>query len=262
MPGPALSWLGTWRLDRVGRRSRFGFSKVTAVSSTGFAFGAQTYPNLESIELKEVEALTPTAFTKWLRFRTMDFRAFVHELKHVQIIADGEPDSMRENALWRRLGVLVTPGGNEQLVFRVGATDALSSISYRCWDGKRGERPVTTENSSETPRGTRGGLDSPIIRRAPRISGDDVLRAADDLVLEGLRPTIDRIRVRLGRGSPNTIQEHLDTWWTKLGGRLRDIPGQEVRTALMRASTTASVRLSGSLIRMTNRDRRSTNVAM
>jgi Plasmid replication region DNA-binding N-term len=48
------------------------------------------------------------------------------------------------------------------------------------------------------------------------------------LVLEGLRPTIDRVRVRLGRGSPNTIQEHLDTWWTKLGSRLRDIPGQEI----------------------------------
>jgi DNA repair exonuclease SbcCD ATPase subunit len=93
---------------------------------------------------------------------------------------------------------------------------------------KRGGRPVTTENSSEVPRGIRGGADSSIIRRAPRISGDDVLRAADDLVLEGLRPTIDRVRVRLGRGSPNTIQEHLDTWWTKLGARLRDIPGQEV----------------------------------
>jgi hypothetical protein len=87
---------------------------------------------------------------------------------------------------------------------------------------------VTTENGSETLRSTRGGVDSAIIRRAPRISCDDVLRAADDLVLEGLRPTIDRVRVRLGRGSPNTIQEHLDTWWTKLGGRLRDIPGQEV----------------------------------
>ncbi len=87
---------------------------------------------------------------------------------------------------------------------------------------------MTTENGSETLRGTRSGVDPAIIRRSPRISCDDVLRAADDLVLEGLRPTIDRVRVRLGRGSPNTIQEHLDTWWTKLGGRLRDIPGQEI----------------------------------
>ena len=44
------------------------------------------------------------------------------------------------------------------------------------WDGKRGGRQVTTDNSSEVPRGMRGGADSSIIRRAPRISGDDVLR--------------------------------------------------------------------------------------
>lgn len=43
----------------------------------------------------------------------------------------------------------------------------------------------------------------------------------------GERPTIDRVRMRLGRGSPNTINEHLDAWWAKLGARLRDLPGQE-----------------------------------
>jgi hypothetical protein len=87
---------------------------------------------------------------------------------------------------------------------------------------------VTTVSGSETLPDTRGGVDSVLIRRAPRISCDDVWRAADELVLEGLRPTIDRVRVRLGRGSPNTIQEYLDTWWTKLGSRLKDIPGQEL----------------------------------
>jgi DNA repair exonuclease SbcCD ATPase subunit len=33
--------------------------------------------------------------------------------------------------------------------------------------------------------------------------------------------------MRLGRGSPNTINDHLDDWWTKLGARLRDLPGHE-----------------------------------
>ena len=36
--------------------------------------------------------------------------------------------------------------------------------------------------------------------RAPRISQRDVIDAADALLLEGHRPTIDRIRMRLGRG--------------------------------------------------------------
>lgn len=64
-------------------------------------------------------------------------------------------------------------------------------------------------------------------RRAPRISQADVFRAADELLVQGDRPTIDRVRMRLGRGSPNTINDHLDTWWAKLGARLRDLPGHE-----------------------------------
>lgn len=64
-------------------------------------------------------------------------------------------------------------------------------------------------------------------RRAPRISQADVFRAADELLVQGDRPTIDRVRMRLGRGSPNTINDHLDAWWLRLGARLRDIPGQE-----------------------------------
>lgn len=68
---------------------------------------------------------------------------------------------------------------------------------------------------------------APFARRAPRISQADVFRAADELLVEGHRPTIDRVRMRLGRGSPNTINDHLDDWWAKLGSRLRDVPGHE-----------------------------------
>jgi chromosome segregation ATPase len=66
-----------------------------------------------------------------------------------------------------------------------------------------------------------------VLRRAPRISQVDVFRAADELLVQGDRPTIDRVRMRLGRGSPNTINDHLDAWWTRLGARLRDLPGRE-----------------------------------
>ncbi len=48
----------------------------------------------------------------------------------------------------------------------------------------------------------------------------DVDRAADALLREGERPTIERIRARLGRGSPNTINPLLDAWWKRLAGRL------------------------------------------
>lgn len=72
------------------------------------------------------------------------------------------------------------------------------------------------------------GRVAPFVRRSPRISQADVFRAADELLVEGHRPTIDRVRMRLGRGSPNTINDHLDAWWAKLGSRLRDLPGREL----------------------------------
>ena len=45
----------------------------------------------------------------------------------------------------------------------------------------------------------------------------DVWDAADALLLEGARPTIERIRQKAGRGSPNTVGPYLDTWFKGLG---------------------------------------------
>jgi hypothetical protein len=67
-----------------------------------------------------------------------------------------------------------------------------------------------------------------VIRRAPRVREEEVASAADGLLLEGDRPTVERVRQRLGRGSPNTIALFLDRWWAQLGARLRDMPGQEL----------------------------------
>ena len=86
----------------------------------------------------------------------------------------------------------------------------------------------TPEDDVETGHGVETeGIVTPFARRAPRISQADVFRAADELLVAGHRPTIDRVRMRLGRGSPNTINDHLDAWWAKLGSRLRDVPGHE-----------------------------------
>lgn len=52
------------------------------------------------------------------------------------------------------------------------------------------------------------------------ITQSDVDRAADTLLAQGERPTVDRIRQFLGTGSPNTVTRLLDVWWKALGGRL------------------------------------------
>ena len=48
----------------------------------------------------------------------------------------------------------------------------------------------------------------------------DVSAAADQLLHAGERPSTERVRVALGRGSPNTIGPLLEQWWGKLAQRL------------------------------------------
>ncbi|WP_338119415.1 DNA-binding protein [Pandoraea nosoerga] len=53
------------------------------------------------------------------------------------------------------------------------------------------------------------------------ITEQDVWTAADALLMAGQRPTIERIRQQLGRGSPNTVSPYLDAWFAGLGARLQ-----------------------------------------
>lgn len=56
------------------------------------------------------------------------------------------------------------------------------------------------------------------------ITENEVWKACDVLLLEGARPTIERVRQKLGRGSPNTVSPMLETWFKHLGARIKD-PG-------------------------------------
>jgi hypothetical protein len=60
--------------------------------------------------------------------------------------------------------------------------------------------------------------------RSRGITAADVDRAADSLLHDGERPTIEKVRARIGRGSPNTINPLLDAWWSRLAGRLDSGP--------------------------------------
>lgn len=57
--------------------------------------------------------------------------------------------------------------------------------------------------------------------KSPRgVQQQEVSLAADVLLSEKLKPTIERVRSKLGRGSPNTVGPMLDAWFSTLGGRL------------------------------------------
>lgn len=50
---------------------------------------------------------------------------------------------------------------------------------------------------------------------------NDVFAAADTVLARGERPTVERVRLELGRGSPARVGALLDQWWEQLAGRLR-----------------------------------------
>lgn len=57
--------------------------------------------------------------------------------------------------------------------------------------------------------------------KTPRgIQEADVWAAADALLAEGQKPTIEKVRLHMGRGSPNTVAPMLDAWFSTLGARL------------------------------------------
>lgn len=49
---------------------------------------------------------------------------------------------------------------------------------------------------------------------------NDVLAAADAVLARGERPTVERVRLELGRGSPARVGGLLDQWWSRLAERL------------------------------------------
>jgi len=52
------------------------------------------------------------------------------------------------------------------------------------------------------------------------IPEDEIFQAADALLAAGERPTTDKVRAALGRGSPNSVAPVLERWWTQVAGRL------------------------------------------
>ncbi|HBN9703327.1 TPA: DNA-binding protein [Pseudomonas aeruginosa] len=62
----------------------------------------------------------------------------------------------------------------------------------------------------------------------------DVFAAADAVLARGERPTVERVRLELGRGSPARVGALLDQWWDQLAQRLRGetrLPGLPTEVA-------------------------------
>lgn len=64
-------------------------------------------------------------------------------------------------------------------------------------------------------------MQSKIVRGPRGVQMEEVWAAADTVLSLGERPTIERVRQQLGRGSPNTVGPMLDGWYGSLAKRLQ-----------------------------------------
>lgn len=64
-------------------------------------------------------------------------------------------------------------------------------------------------------------MQSKIVRGPRGVQIEEVWAAADAVLGLGERPTIERVRQQLGRGSPNTVGPMLDGWYGSLARRLQ-----------------------------------------
>jgi septal ring factor EnvC (AmiA/AmiB activator) len=61
-------------------------------------------------------------------------------------------------------------------------------------------------------------------QRKRGITLGEVCHAADAIARERQRPTVEKIRAKLGHGSPNTVGPMLDEWWARIADRLDSGP--------------------------------------
>jgi len=98
-----------------------------------------------------------------------------------------------------------------------------------------------TEMNVPQVQGVLTGLAAPRAAAARGVQPHEVWAAADALLMEGQRPTIERVRQKLGRGSPNTVAPMLEDWFAQLGQRLQGASVAATGSAVVSTSAPSSV---------------------
>lgn len=108
--GPAP---GSWIEQLVGRRDRFNFDKVTAVSTTGFAEGAIDYAKSKGIDLRSVNEISIDTVAEWFSFSYFNLRKQVGNLIRAQLII---PENIEEQKAARLMTFIESSSGNDKIL--------------------------------------------------------------------------------------------------------------------------------------------------
>ena len=116
---------GSWIEQLVGRRTRFNLSKVTAVSTTGFAAGVHEFAQAQAIELREVKSLAPEHFADWLK---MDY--ITNTVRHTSLHgAYFQLPAGTSDALVEALASLFPTFDGQRAILRSSSTGEMVSLA-------------------------------------------------------------------------------------------------------------------------------------
>lgn len=152
----------SWIEQLVGRRTRFRFNKVTAVSTTGFSVGAVEFAQSQGIELREVKALSPEEFSGWLAIRHLRHIERVSELQEATFLVGEEESEERKVALLEVIsnvppkGVFLRSSKTGEYIAPDGAFSAAVDVAGTLFDdlipngaGKKVRLHVTFESDDD-----------------------------------------------------------------------------------------------------------------
>ncbi|KAA3646578.1 MAG: hypothetical protein DWQ07_10245 [Chloroflexi bacterium] len=125
--GPAP---GSWIEQLVGRRNRFGFNKVTAVSTTGFSKNAIDYANESGIELREVSDSSKQAIEDWFQVEHMTLVHNKGDLTSVQIFLANDVSQQQESEFQN---LLKTVSSEDKVLIHIDTKNDLSILD--AWQG-------------------------------------------------------------------------------------------------------------------------------
>ncbi len=94
---------GSWIEQLVGRRNRFGFDKVIAVSTTGFAPGAEEFANKTGIEVRTVTESEIDQISDWFLFDKMTVFKRGGNLENAKLLIDKNEPEKLSKALQKEL---------------------------------------------------------------------------------------------------------------------------------------------------------------
>ena len=122
-PSPA-----SWIEQLVGRRTRFGFNKITAVSTAGFSRGAIEFADAQGIELREVADLTPASFA-WLQVSNLHHVDRVSGLREATFFVGDNEGRKRRRAFARLMEKMPANAAFLRSIKTGGMTTAANAFS-------------------------------------------------------------------------------------------------------------------------------------